>query len=101
MGIKYGSDNKNIPRAGGAGKFKSIFPSLETGTPVFFLFKKKKSNEGGNLQYLFCVNVCQVVTAMGVSRRQGDILSRSWEFLPTETSSLYGCGARSSPWINE
>lgn len=43
MGIKYGSDNKNIPRAGGAGKFKSIFPSLETGTPGFFLFKKKKN----------------------------------------------------------
>lgn len=77
---------------------KKDFLSLETGTPilscVFFFY----SNEGSNLQYLLCGSFCQVVTAMGVSRRQGDILNRSWESLPTETSSLYGCGG-SSPWI--
>lgn len=78
---------------------KKDFLSLETGTPIlscfFFFFN---SNEGSNLQYLFCGSFCQVVTAMGVSRRQGDILNRSWESLPTETSSLYGYGG-SSPWI--
>lgn len=43
----------------------------------------------------FVVSSAKWLREMGVSRRQGDILN-SWESLPTETSTMYGCGERSS-----
>ena len=64
---------------------------------LFFPVKKKKSLMSAVIcNTYFVVPSAKWLQAMGVSRRQGDILNRSWESLPTETSTLYGCGERSS-----
>ena len=79
----------------GTGFFLKHFPVAWDRNSCSFLLRKSLMSEVICNTY-FVVPSAKWLQAMGVSRRQGDILNRSWESLPTETSTLYGCGGKSS-----
>lgn len=93
--VKYCIGRRQNSVWGGAGNFRKHICYLGLlDLPLFPVLKKIADD---NLQY-FVVRSAKWLMAMGVSKRQGDILNRSWESLPSETSSLHGCG-ESSPWV--